>query len=189
VGVAARAASAPQTVAPAHYLKRSAHAGMLKDRRVVFSGRRIVIPVIAVAPGAPDTTFEIHGRVDPTLVFPAGVRIRFALANAYRGMPHGLDVTRKSPPYAKNPDLRATHKASASGGKAVVAATGVIPPARDSHWRARRSAWVTLAPGTYYYACPVPGHARKGMHGRIVVKARHAGEPSPEQHSGTVALR
>lgn len=176
-GPFAQAASAPQTVSSSRYLKRSAHAGTLRNRHVVFSGRRITVPVVAVAPGAPDTTFEVHGRVNPTLVIPAGAKVRFDLANADKGMVHGLDVTRKTPPYAANPGLpeRKVAPGAAHGADRLVVTTGVVPHAGRRSWHVKRSAWVTLAPGTYYYMCPIPGHAKEGMHGRIVVKATETG--------------
>ena len=64
-----------------NYIQKSADAGTLQGGEVVFSGHHITIPVVAVGPGAPDTTFEVHGRVKPTLVVPAGARLRFELAN------------------------------------------------------------------------------------------------------------
>ncbi|MHB1087594.1 MAG: sulfocyanin-like copper-binding protein [Acidimicrobiales bacterium] len=32
------------------------------------------------------------------------------------------------------------------------------------------SSILTLAAGTYYYLCPVPGHAQQGMYGKFVVQ-------------------
>ena len=160
------------------YLHRSAQAGTLRGNEVIFSGRRITIPVVAVAPGAPDTTFEVHGQVNPTLVVPAGAKIRFELANMDGGMPHGLDVTVESPPYATNPRLprpataRAPVHALGSSSRHGTIAVGVVPRSRGGHVAVKRSAWFTLAPGRYYYVCPIPGHARSGMHGRIVVTHR-----------------
>lgn len=167
------------TLVPRHrYLHRSANAGVLRNHKVVFAGNRIIVPVVAVAPGAPDTTFEVHGRVNPTLVLPAGAKVRFQLANADKGMPHGLDVTRKSPPYPENPHIplnrmptSASSGSKPSNGKETIISVGTIPKASDGRLPETQSAWTTLAPGVYYYVCPVPGHAKNGMHGKIIVRS------------------
>lgn len=145
-----------------HYLQQSQQAGTRKNDKIVFTGEHITVPVVAVAPGAPEKTFEVHGVVNPTIVLPAGVKVRFKLANADRGMPHGLAVTPKSPPYPKNvkkeikPPMAGTGYVSHENSKTdlQVAATG----------------WFTLKQGTYYYVCPVPTHAHDGMYGKIIVK-------------------
>lgn len=134
--------------------------------------------MIAVEPGKPDTTFEVHGKVNPTLIVPAGAKLRFELANADGEMPHGLDVTVSVPPYGQRPHLpmmkMAGHGGMTSGsgmmGKAV-ASTGVVGPNTGSKKQLAigETGWFTLKPGTYYYVCPIPGHAKQGMHGKLVV--------------------
>ena len=156
------AAMAAQPVQRTHYLQQSGQAGTPQNHKLVFSGSRITVPVVAVAPGAPDKTFEIHGKVNPTIVLPADAKVRFKLGNADRGMPHGLAVTRKTPPYPND----AKNKI-----KPPIAGTGYV-----SHENSKTSmqvagtGWITLKPGTYYYVCPVPTHAHDGMYGKIVVK-------------------
>jgi len=170
-------ADSAKTVSGNDYLHRSAQAGTLRGNEVVFSGRRITVPVVAVAPGAPDATFEVHGQVNPTLVIPAGAKVRFELANVDKGMPHGLDVTIEGPPYAANPDLplhktpgKRSANAPAAMGRHPVVSLGVAPKNGNGPLVVKQSAWFTLKPGQYYYVCPVPGHASAGMHGRIVVE-------------------
>lgn len=193
-GAAAFAGTAGHTTPAGAYLHRSARAGVLRGKAVAFSGRRITIPVIAVAPGAPSKTFEVHGEINPTLVVPAGTKVRFELANADNGMMHGLDVTRKSPPYAETPALpmqkvapKTDRKPVSSAARKAIVATGVVRPARDGHWHLKRAAWVTLASGTYYYACPIPSHAKDGMHGRIVVTAPGHDESGQGAQAGSAA--
>ena len=147
---------------------------------MVFSGRRITIPMVAVAPGAPDTTFEIHGQVNPILVIPAGAKVRFELANVDKGMPHGLDVTIQGPPYTTNPDLpmqktpaKIIGNPLRSPGRHAVISLGIAPRRSKGPLVVNHSAWFTLQPGVYHYVCPVPGHASAGMHGRIIVEKRH----------------
>lgn len=162
------------------YVLRSEAAGTPVHRGVLrFTGRRIVIPVVAVEPGKPDTTFEVHGEVDPTLVVPVGARLRFELANADAGMPHGLDVTARIPPYPQMlhlSTLKRTHGEVAVHDPGTlmqaVAITGLVRPATGSgaHIEVRSTDWFSLRRGAYYYVCHVPGHASRGMYGKIVVR-------------------
>lgn len=155
---------AAHPVGRARYLERSAQAGTVKNGEVVFAGTNIVVPVVAVAPKAPDTTFEIHGRVDPTIVLPAGARVRFVLGNNDSGMPHGLSITRKAPPYPDNVQSEITSP--------IAGTAGYVDPEnpKGNKIRIKRTQWFTLKRGIYYYVCPVPEHAHKGMYGRILVQ-------------------
>src|SRR6056297_1571424 len=85
------AAAAPMGTSSghAHFIQKSASAGTVQGGNVEFSGSRITVPVVAVAPGHPDRTFELHGKVNPTIVLPAGAKVRFRLADADHEMPHG----------------------------------------------------------------------------------------------------
>lgn len=187
---AALAASIPafaaQGVPTSQYVSASKDAGTLTPNGSVrFSGARIEIPVIAVEPGKPDTTFEVHGKVNPTIIVPAGAKLRFVLANADAGMPHGLDVTLSAPPYGVLPHLPTmagammnskSMRQSMMGGSVVMkkttAATGTVNPQDDGRQRlaVKKTGWFTLKPGTYYYVCPIPGHAKQGMYGKIIVR-------------------
>lgn len=146
----------------AHYLQKSGQAGKQENGDLVFTGKHITVPIVAVAPGAPGRTFEVHGQVNPTIVLPAGAKVRFKLGNADNGMPHGLAITPKSPPYPNKVKKEI---------KPPIAGTGYV-----NHENSKKSihvagtGWVTLNPGTYYYVCPVPTHAHDGMYGKIVVK-------------------
>lgn len=187
---AALAASIPafaaQHLVARHYVHKSENAGTVTQTGAVhFNGQRIEIPVTAVAPGKPDTTFEVHGKVNPTLIVPADARLRFVLANADKEMPHGLDVTVSAPPYRQMPHLPmmktsdrggTMSKAGAMGRfgmmKKVVAGTGIVGPNAGSRKKLalRETGWFSLKPGTYYYVCPVPGHAKQGMYGKLIVR-------------------
>lgn len=187
---AALVASIPAFAAPgvsvSQYVSASKDAGTLTPNGSVrFSGTRIEIPVIAVEPGKPDTTFEVHGKVNPTLIVPAGAKLRFVLANADTGMPHGLDVTLSAPPYGVLPHLpmmagtmmnSKSMRRSMMGGavmmKKSAAATGTVNPKADGRksLAVKKTGWFTLKPGTYYYVCPIPGHAKQGMYGKIIVR-------------------
>lgn len=144
------------------YLQKSAQAGTFNGGKVDFTGNRITIPVSAGVPGTAQKRFDVHGRVNPTIVVPAGAKIRFELGNASR-MPHGLAVTRKAPPYPAD---------AKSKIKPPIAGTGYVhPDGSIDRVHVRGTGWFTLEPGTYYYVCPVPTHAEDGMYGKLIVKA------------------
>jgi len=156
-------AMAAHPVPRAQYLQKSTQAGTQTDKQLVFEGKRITVPVVAVAPASPDTTFEIHGKVNPTIILPAGAKVRFKLGNADGGMPHGLVVTSQSPPYPDNVREKI---------RPPLAGTGYVDRAKSKmHLQVAETGWFKLKPGTYYYVCPVPAHARNGMYGKIIVKA------------------
>lgn len=157
-----------QSAGMPQYLQRSDHVGkQTEGGHIAFSGQKITIPVVAVEPGKPDTTFEVHGQVDPTLVVPANTSIRVTLANMDGGMAHGLDVTRQAPPYKE-----ATGLPMNQDNQSVIAVTGEAPPheADEETLAVKSTRWFQLKPGKYYYVCPVPGHAHKGMHGEIIAR-------------------
>lgn len=172
------AAFSGEHIALYQYVSRSEAAGVVdKHGALHFRGNRIVIPVVAVEPGKPDTTFEVHDEVNPTLVVPAGAELQFTLGNADEGMQHGLDVTARAPTYGQEPHLPMMAMAGRPGMTSgsgtmekTVAATGLVSPATGNKSRLalRGTGWFSLKPGTYYYVCPVPGHARRGMYGKIV---------------------
>lgn len=154
------------------YKTASNTAGTLtKSGAVSFSGKKITIPTFAVEPGKPDTTFEVHGKVNPTILVPASSQLKFELTNMDGGMPHGLVVTTKAPPYKQVPHLsQSDHDDNHEAG--LIASTGLSGPAdgKTTVIHVRQTKWFKLLPGTYYYVCPVPGHAHKGMYGKIIAK-------------------
>jgi len=80
------------------------------------------------------------------------------------GMAHGLIITRLPPPYPYMGTM--------------MAATGGIPPLaprssdslQNASYAAGTAHFRATTPGTYYYLCQVPGHAQKGMYGKIIVE-------------------
>jgi len=154
-------ALAAHTAQRSQYLQKSAQAGTLDNGKVDFTGSRITIPVAAGVPGTAKKRFDLHGQVNPTIVVPAGARIRIDLGNA-SPMPHGLAVTRKAPPYQAN---------AKSKIKPPIVGTGYVnPDGSKTKLNVAGTGWFTLKPGTYYYVCPVPTHAEDGMYGEIIVK-------------------
>lgn len=137
---------------------------------VVFRGQRVTITFVAHAPQHPDMSFEAGGRTDPTVYVNPGARVTLRVLNMDygNGMQHGLVITIAKPPYpvvltCPLPD--------------TLARVPTLPPRSQARPQAARYAQATttfVAPraGTYYYLCPVPGHARAfRMYGRFVIRA------------------
>lgn len=167
------AARAPRSLGwdAAQAMIQASAAGASVDREsdtVTFTGTRVTLDVIAVQPDDPDTTFEIAGLVNPTVRVRRGALVDVELVNMDYGkdMPHGLVITRVPPPYGAMP------MPMMAGG------LGGIPPlpARSSQdlqaarYAAGRMIFRATTPGTYYYLCQVPGHARDGMAGKLIVE-------------------
>ena len=135
---------------------------------VTFRGRKANIVMIAVQPGFPDQTFEIHGRVDPQIVVHAGAAIRLTLVNMDYGpgMIHGVVIAKLSPPF---PEM-----VSVPPGARLVELPLEMPRTSKSLKRSgyhveRATFMAPMTPGTYAYFCQMPGHAHGGMAGRFVV--------------------
>lgn len=133
---------------------------------VVFTGPRITIDMIAVQPDKPDTTFEVAGLVNPTIRVPRGAVIDLQLVNMDYGrdMAHGVVITRVPPPYA-------------TMSVPMMGTVGVAPLAPrtsedlgSARYAVAGATFRATTPGTYYYLCQVPGHARDGMYGTLVVQ-------------------
>ncbi|MDA8391092.1 MAG: hypothetical protein M0Z76_10255 [Gammaproteobacteria bacterium] len=165
-----RAATRPWEVARRLW-KDSVHEGRRSGTAIGFYGRHIRIVVVANAPHHPDMTFEAGGLTNPTLSITAGAQVTVTLLNMDPGpgMAHGLVITTTPPPYpVVVPDSPA----------ADIARTRVLAPRTAA--RKQRARYATghvtfriTRPGTYYYLCPVPGHAKAfHMYGRLVVTGR-----------------
>ncbi len=135
--------------------------------RVVFSGARIEITMAAVQPDFPDTTFEVVGLVNPTIIVPAGSIITLNFINMDYGnrMNHGVVITPIPPLY---PVL------SMMGMPNTLVGIPILPPRqlKDAQKSLYAEGTVTFeapAPGTYYYLCQFYDHAYKGMYGRFIV--------------------
>ncbi len=135
--------------------------------RVVFSGDRIEITMAAVQPDFPDTTFEVAGLVNPTIIVPSGSLITLNFVNMDYGnrMTHGVVITPVPPLY---PVL------SMMGMPDTLVGIPILPPRqlKDAQKSLYAEGTVTFeAPpqGTYYYLCQYYDHAYKGMYGRFIV--------------------
>lgn len=130
---------------------------------VTYAGRSVTLVALASPHGKPNMTWEIDGLVNPTVVLKPGTKVNVVLANADWGYMHGFELTTTPPPYPSMAMADVTDSFFLMP----------LPPrtakntATASYYT--RSASFTTVSGTYYYLCPVPGHAAAGMFGKIVV--------------------
>lgn len=136
--------------------------------QVKFTGQRIEIVIAAVQPNFPDTTFEVAGLVNPTLVIPAGSEVTITLINMDYGprMNHGVVVTQIAPPY---PVLSMMGMPDAFAGVRILAPRDA-ENIKEARYPEASATFNAPPPGVYYYLCQYYNHASKGMYGKLIVK-------------------
>ncbi|KLU67626.1 rusticyanin precursor [Desulfosporosinus acididurans] len=127
---------------------------------ITYTGSAIKIVMLG-GPEEADGKFVIGGLINPTLKIPQGANVTLEIINEDKGMPHGVELTTAAPPYAYMPMMQgATYPGS------------FIPPVPESANNQYPSAQVSFSAsqtGEFYYICQYPGHAAKGMFGKIVI--------------------
>ena len=139
-----------------------------KRKAVMFKGRNIHIVMVAVEPGSPDQTFEVHRLADPVIAVSAGAKITLTLLNMDYGgtMIHGVVIGKAGPPY------KTIVTVPVAGQIAEIPLT--MPRTSQSFRTSNYFVGTTTfqapsSPGRYYYFCQMPGHAKSGMYGQFVV--------------------
>jgi rusticyanin len=127
---------------------------------ITFTSQRVAFTVVAVPPGGPDMTFRIGGLVNPALVLPEGTTVQVQFINADTDEAHGWEVTSSGPPFAFGLGPPAIPGALA---RPLGDPTGAGDPAETITFSGGKAA-------SYEYACPMPGHAQMGMHGKIIIR-------------------
>ncbi len=130
---------------------------------VTYAGGAVLLVALASPHGQPNMTWEIDGLVNPTVVVRPGARVTVDLVNTDWGYMHGFELTATPPPYpfmammgiANNFLLMPLPERTAKD------------LATAQYYTSTRS--FTAVRGTYYYLCPVPGHAQQGMYGKLVI--------------------
>lgn len=151
------------------YLASSDTEGVVDGKTVRFSGSDITIDMVAVQPDHPDGSFEVHGVTNPTLVIPAGATVHLNLVNMDYGsdMEHGVVVSPAAPPYGDYAMMQT------GPGLARIAPPIPWRSADDlaqSSFAEAGTAFNAHQVGVYWYICQTPGHAAKGMYGKLVVQ-------------------
>jgi rusticyanin len=140
-----------------------------KTNTVSFTGKAVTIDLVAVESGFKDQTFELHGLANPTVVVPRGAAVRLNLLNmdCGRNMEHTLLLTDAAPPYP--------YMAMMSAGASIMPAMPELPwrngaKAEKSEYAISAISFIATEPGTYWYICPTPEHAEKGMYGKFIIR-------------------
>jgi rusticyanin len=132
---------------------------------ITFTASSIRLAVVASPATGPDETFRIAGLVNPTLIVPAGATISIQLVNADPDTAHGLVIT--ATPGARSPMPMMTARPAFRGS-----ALWFLGNPTSAGMHAATLTFTATTPGTYRYLCPVPGHAAKGMIGKLIVTSR-----------------
>ncbi|MCK9367202.1 MAG: plastocyanin/azurin family copper-binding protein [Metallibacterium scheffleri] len=150
-------------------IKYSNSAGTRMGRKTIkFLGHDIRIVMVAVEPGSPDQTFEIHRLVDPEVEVSAGARITLTLLNMDYGasMIHGVVVGHAKPPYKAIVPLPVADQIA----EIPLTMPRTLQSVRQSEYFVDTTTFnAPQKPGYYYYFCQMPGHAKTGMYGKFVV--------------------
>ena len=136
---------------------------------LMFKGKVAKISFIAVQPGFPDQTFELHKLVDPTITVHAGARVKVLLLNMDYGpgMYHGLVIGKAAPPYHMMVAVPVKHQLMLMP---LIAPRSAKSIRRSKYFVERTSFTAPNAPGVYYYLCQMPMHAKVGMYGKFIVR-------------------
>lgn len=108
-------------------------------------------------PKANMMSFQIEGLANPEIDLAKGSRLTINVINVDDDMAHNLYLTDQAPPYAQQ-------ITAASIG------TSTLKPHKAEKYSGSALIVKADAAGTAYYLCTVPGHAKAGMFGKIVVK-------------------
>lgn len=159
---------AAQSATPQHArtLATSLAATARIDRRagtVMYRTKRVRLVALASPEGGPDMTWNIDGLVNPTVVVPRGAHVTVDFYNADADHAHGWELTATAPPYRF---MTMMYAAVVQPGAFAMPVHAALP----MRWYGRTVHFTAFTPGTFYYLCPVPGHAEKGMYGKLVVR-------------------
>ncbi|MCL4544880.1 MAG: plastocyanin/azurin family copper-binding protein [Chloroflexi bacterium] len=151
--------------AAARALARQLTAGADVNRQtktITYHTAQVAFAALASPDGEKDMTWNVGGLVNPTIVIPKGAQVTVHFFDADTGTPHGWELTTTPPPY---PSMVMMDAQVAFPGAFAMPVSG----ATAQQWFGRTVRFTATTAGTYYYLCPVPGHAQQGMAGRLVV--------------------
>jgi plastocyanin len=126
------------------------------SRTIRFTTNQPAFVVVASPPNGPDMTFRTAGIVDPTIIVPQGAHVRVEFINGDSDTAHmwllsaGMLVSAASFPWV-------------AAARPLGDPTSFGQPGEMVSFNANSA-------GNYTYYCAFPGHATKGMHGRLVLE-------------------
>ena len=132
------------------------------DRAITFTTTSVRLAAEASPPAGPDETFRIAGMVDPTVVVPVGARVIVKVINADPDTAHGMVITGTGGAESWMPMMTSPPAFEGS-------ALWLLGNPTSAGMRVGTITFTAARPGTYRYLCAVPGHAREGMTGELIV--------------------
>ena len=130
--------------------------------RITYHTSQVDLVMVGAPPGRSGMYWQADGRVNPTIVIPAGSSVTVNFADGDPGTIHGWELTTAGPPFPVMAMMAG--QVAAPGAFAMP-----VPPPSGSNWYGRTLHFAAPPPGTYHYICPVPGHVASGMWGTLVV--------------------
>jgi rusticyanin len=130
--------------------------------RITYHTSQVDLVMVGAPPGRSGMYWQADGRVNPTIVIPAGSSVTVNFADGDPGTIHGWELTTAGPPFPVMAMMAG--QIAAPGAFAMP-----VNPPSASNWYGRTLHFTAPPPGTYHYICPVPGHAASGMWGTLVV--------------------
>ncbi|MCW1293089.1 MAG: hypothetical protein OH318_01710 [Candidatus Parvarchaeota archaeon] len=114
--------------------------------------------------------FTIYGLVNPTIIIKKGVEVTFDAFDLSDYTYHGLMIVNNSlhPPYNAESLISALNGVS-NLSKDVIVTGLILPPLIKGNVYEESVNFYANNTGTYWYVCPVPGHAELGIYGKIIV--------------------
>ncbi|VBB08901.1 type-1 copper (blue) proteins signature [Lucifera butyrica] len=128
---------------------------------ITYTGNAVKIVMLG-GPDYADGKFVIGGLVNPDLKIPQGTKVTLEMINEDEGMPHGVEITSAAPPY--------DYMSMMQGGVYPGSFIHPVQEASSDQYPTATISFVADQAGTYYYICQYPGHAEKGMYGKIIIE-------------------
>lgn len=101
-------------------------------------------------------SFQVGTLSNPEIRIPVGTKLTLDVVNVDDDMVHDLYLTTVAPPYPQ-------------AVAATAIGTAVLKPYKGEQYMAAQLVLQAKRAGTVYYVCTVPGHAKRGMYGKIVI--------------------
>ena len=113
--------------------------------------------------------FMVYGLVNPKIVIKQGSSVTFDAFDLSDYAYHGYMIVNGSlpPPYSTFGPETAFN--GYTGANDIVVRGILLPPPKNGRIYEESETFNANTAGTYWYLCPVPGHAILGMYGEIVV--------------------
>lgn len=127
---------------------------------ITYTGTNVKIVMLG-GPEEADGKFVIAGLINPTLRIPKEANVTMQLINEDKGMPHGVEITNAQPPYA--------YMLMMQGAAYPDSVINPIPEAARSQYPSAQVTFKAGYAGEFYYICQYPGHAAKGMFGKVII--------------------